>query len=166
MPLAWAMSRHMALAAQAGCGDVESFGTQARDHIEGQVLTYDTNPPIGGPHQASALPAQVYEEPFSRDPTQQPNLYQAVHSLEHGYVIVWHQGLTEDEQRTLEVEFRTERKTIVVPWPELEDDHEGVRMALTAWRFKQLCEDPDPEVVASFIDLYREARTAPEPDGP
>lgn len=157
-----AMQEHMVLASGAGCGEIERISDPSSGHVSGGV-EYEHNPPVSGAHSASSLPAGVYDEPFSRVPQQQPNLYEAVHSLEHGYIIIWHHDLTEAEERELSIAFRDEEKTIVVPWPELSDAHTGNQMALTAWDRRQVCESADPEVAASFIDLYRE-ETGPEPD--
>lgn len=152
---------YMRLAASAGCGEIRTYDDLARDHLgNGQRTTYETAPPVGGAHDPGTVPAGTYEEPFSDDPSQRPTIYQAVHSLEHGYVIAWHNGLEADEVRALERAVREDnRKVIVVPFPLLRD---GQKVALTAWGVLQTCREPDGEVLREFVDLYRE-KTAPEP---
>lgn len=161
------IAAHNELAAGAGCDPVQVHTGMTREHIElGRPAEYDTVPPVGGPHRGrGVLPAGIYDEPLPMDPNAPLNttIYDAVHSLEHGSVIVWHNELTEAEQTELAREFAGERKVSVVPYPELAE-HEGKRVALTAWGRSQLCEDVDVEVVGSFIEIYREASTAPEPD--
>lgn len=151
---------HADLAAAAGCGEVQEVGGLGREHWEqGQpVPTYETSPPAGGDHSASPLPANIYTEPFSEDINESPSIYQAVHSLEHGYIIVWTNGLSGDESTALEREVRIDdRKVIMAPYPQLGED----KMAMSAWGRLQACDQANPEVARSFIDLFREA-TAPE----
>jgi hypothetical protein len=101
----------------------------------------------------------VYDKPFSLDPALQPSIYQAVHSLEHGYVLVWYRGLKRAQVDALGREVRGERETILVPYPKLK---KGQKMAMTAWGRLQYCTKPDPKAVAAFIERYRDAKTAPE----
>ncbi len=161
------IAAHNELAAGAGCDPVQVHSGMTREHIEvGRAVEYDTVPPVGGPHRGSGvLPAGIQDEPLPTDPNapQSTSIYDAVHSLEHGFVIVWHNELTEAEQTELARDFAGEHKVSVVPYPELAE-HEGKRVALTAWGRSQLCEDADADVVRSFIEIYREATTAPEPD--
>lgn len=147
----------------AGCTDVEETGGLSRDHVE-QAVEYETSPPAGGAHSASTARAGVYQEPFAENPqASSPTIYQAMHSLEHGYVIVWHDPeLSGDARQALERTVRGESKTILVPYGDLE---QGDAVALTAWGRLQRCSEADAEVVERFADIFRE-RTGPEPDAP
>ncbi|MGH2760694.1 MAG: DUF3105 domain-containing protein [Actinomycetota bacterium] len=153
------------LARAAGCQELQTTETSgAQQHLaEGQTTTYDSSPPTHGRHAPNALPDGIYDEPFTNVLGERSTIYQAVHSLEHGYVIIWHDGLSEDRQRTLERRYRDERKVIVVPYPQLSGD---THMALTAWGRKMTCERAGTGVIDAFVDLLREARSAPEPRGP
>jgi hypothetical protein len=159
-----AKSSYMKLAASAGCGTIRTFDDLSREHVDARARpTYPTKPPVGGAHQTSTVPASTYDEPFSDDPEQRPNLYQAVHSLEHGYIIVWHNGLEDDDVRALERAVREDnRKVIIVPYPELSG---STKVALTTWGVLQTCREADAEVLREFVELYRE-KTAPEPNQP
>jgi hypothetical protein len=150
------------IASAGGCGKLEvTSDSGAGEHLaEGERTRYDVSPPTHGPHAAGRTPAGIYDEPFSEDPTTANNLYLAVHSLEHGYVIVWHNGLSADERTALERQYRGDKKVIVVPHPRLEG---GTKMALTAWARKLECTKADTTVVDAFIERFREARSAPEP---
>lgn len=151
------------LASAAGCDELRvTSGSGAGEHLAaGERTTYDTSPPTHGPHDGRGrIPAGVHGEPFSDDPNAENSIYLAVHSLEHGYIIVWHDNLSDDERAALEREYRGERKVIVVPYPLLERDQ---KMALTAWGRLLVCERPDTRVVDAFIERFREARSAPEP---
>jgi len=152
------------LATAAACGELQvTETTGGMQHLaEGQTTRYDSSPPTHGAHAPNALPAGIYDEPFTNVLGERPTIYQAVHSLEHGYIIVWHDGLTTEQERTLERRYRDERKVIVVPYPQLRG---GTQMALTAWGRKVECEQPNTRVIDSFTDLFREARSAPEPKG-
>lgn len=151
------------VAKAAGCGELQETDTSGggRHLAEGQTTSYDTSPPTHGAHAPQALPAGVYEDPFSNQPGDGATIYKAVHSLEHGYVIVWHDDLSRDEQNALERRFRNERKVIVVPYPQLRG---GTKMAVTAWGRIIRCDKPSIEVVDGMIDDFREARSAPEPN--
>lgn len=165
----WFNSRRTAdfneLARAAGCGELQVTDTGgAQQHLaEGQTTNYEDSPPTHGPHATSALPAGVYDDPFTNVLGDRPTIYQAVHSLEHAYVILWYEDLTTEEQRALERRYEDERKVIVVPYPQLEDD---TKMALTAWGRSVKCEEPSARVADAFIDLFRGARSAPEPNAP
>ena len=152
------------LARASGCSEVRVTGESGgQAHLaEGARARYDTSPPTHGAHDGGGVVvAGVYDEPFSEDPDKQPSIYRAVHSLEHGYVIVWHKGLTRSQQRDLERRSGDERKVIVVPYLQLRGE---TKVALTAWGRMVTCERlPNTRVTDAFVDLFREARTAPEP---
>jgi hypothetical protein len=153
------------LAKAAGCGELEETETSgAQQHLaEGQTTTYDSSPPTHGSHAQNIIPAGIYDEPFTNVLGDRPTIYQAVHSLEHAYVIVWHDRLTDEQQRALERRYRNERKVIVVPYPQLSGN---TKVALTAWGRKMTCERMNTGVIDKFVDLFRGARSAPEPRGP
>jgi hypothetical protein len=151
------------LARASGCSEVRvTKTTGGQQHLaEGARYRYGTTPPTYGPHDGRGIvPAGVYDEPFSDDPDEQPSIYRAVHSLEHGYVVVWHEGLTNEQERELERRYGNERKAIVVPYPQLSGK---TKVALTAWGRMVTCERSNTRVIDEFIELFREARTAPEP---
>lgn len=153
------------LARAAGCSELRvTSDSGAGQHLgEGQTTTYDTSPPTHGAHSLSSLSAGIYDEPFSRDPDDDTSIYRAVHSLEHGYIILWHDGLETEELREIEREHNDERKIIVVPYPELRGE---TKLVMTAWGRMVGCEGPAPRVIDQFIERFREARSAPEPRAP
>lgn len=150
------------LAAAAGCSGIrETSGSGASQHLaEREKTTYDTVPPSHGKHATTTLAAGVYEHRLSDNPEEQLNIYKAVHSLEHGAVIVWYDGLSDDDKRELERTYRTEPKVLVVPYPLLEGK---TKVAMSAWGRIVECEKLSTEVIDGFIDRFREARSAPEP---
>lgn len=143
----------------ADCTDVEEIGGLSREHVE-RTVDYETSPPVGGAHSGSTARAGIYQEPFAENPQGGgTTIYQAVHSLEHGYVIVWYDPQLDGEAlRDLEQTVRGKAETILAPYRDLE---EGDAMALTAWGRLQRCGETDPEVVDGFVDTFRN-ETAPE----
>lgn len=149
------------LADDAGCSDVESTGTSGGgEHLQaGERTTYDSSPPTHGKHAASPLAQGVYDTAFSEDPTENNNIYRAVHSLEHGAVIIWHDKLKDSQLSDLERDFRAEKKVLIAPYPQLKgNDH----IALTAWGKLATCERPSKAYIDAFIERYRESKDAPE----
>jgi hypothetical protein len=147
------------LAAGAGCGKVRTVGGLSRGHKQGVAVKYSTSPPVGGDHDPAPLGPGVLTEPLSTDATTKPSIYQAVHSLEHGYVIVWYNALKPAEVETLSKAMTGEDETILVPYPQMPDNH---KVALTAWGRLEYCGKPSTRVVEAFIERYRNARSAPE----
>ncbi len=107
-----------------------------------------------GPHTDLSLPAGAYPS--------EVDWRAAVHSLEHGYVILAYGAISPDEVRRLEGAFRGERKLIITPKASLSPGE----MALVSWRRLQRCKGLDLEVARAFIRQNRESRLAPEPQGP
>lgn len=150
-----------AVMASAGCTKVETTSApENRGHLQpGETVRYPTSPPTVGKHSPSPLTAGVYQEPLSDDVNaQSPTVYQAVHSLEHGYVVVWHKGLTDAQLSAIEKAFGTERKVIVAPYPSLDKG----TVALTSWERLTTCQKPETKAIQAFIDRFRE-KTGPEP---
>jgi hypothetical protein len=151
------------LAKSAGCGSIQKTSSSGeQDHLgEGEKTTYEESPPTHGKHAGSALGAGVYEEPLSDDPLEDNTIYKAVHSLEHGAIVVWYDGLEDDDVDELSRKYGGEEKVIVTPFPQLRgDDH----VAMTAWGRSVKCKEMSTDVIDSFIDVFRGARTAPEPN--
>lgn len=123
-----------------------------RNHIEN--ATYRINPPAGGNHHPQPMPAGVY------DIEAVPDDGRLVHSLEHGYVILWYQpDLAEDSlEDVLGVRGQFERDTLVVPRPS-----QPVPVAATAWHQRLLCDEVEPDALAAFV---RNARNKGPEDVP
>jgi hypothetical protein len=146
------------IAASAGCSKVKTFHHEGSQHLQaGESTTYDSSPPVGGKHAPAPLAAGVYTEPFSTDPTSATSIFAAVHSLEHGAIIIWYKDLSDAEIKTIDAEFGKETKVLVAPYPQLKD----AKIALTAWDRLQTCPKYDTKVVRTFISRHRE-KTGPE----
>jgi hypothetical protein len=142
----------------AGCTAVREFAEAPPLHIrpDQQPANWNSNPPTSGEHLGDWLPPGVY--PVEQDERR------VVHSLEHGYVAVQYKNLpAEQVGRLLTRPPSPGEKVIVQPWSELPGD--GV--ALSAWRYNQLCATVDPAIIDAFISRFmapngRESK-APEP---
>ena len=172
--LAIVSSRHSsqaftALSRAAGCTDVQDTtkltGTTNRTHLtdaqinSGVTVTYSTSPPSGGMHHPVPLPKGIYG-PLSTSPKDSPNLYQAVHSLEHGYVDIWYgNGLSTDQINSLR-SFADQDKVLVISYPNLPA---GKSVAMTTWGRMQSCDKVNTDEIQAYIDQYR-LKTAPEPN--
>jgi hypothetical protein len=122
-------------------------------------------PATAGPH-SSPLPPEpaVYEQPIPEE--------NAVHNLEHGYVLIYYaaegpNALADPIRSQLEDVAGGENKVLMAPYPELANSFD-----LVAWGKLQTCtppEDADPEDAATaaefFISQFRSGGLAPEPNG-
>ncbi|HEV7885910.1 MAG TPA: DUF3105 domain-containing protein [Acidimicrobiales bacterium] len=112
---------------------------------------YSVNPPSGGDHLSRAVGAGVYED--GRVPPD-GNL---VHSLEHGYVILWFKpDIPAADKAALEgVRAKDARDTLLV-----ERANMDYPVAATAWGKRLLCQGVDTAALSSFIEKNR--NQAPE----
>jgi hypothetical protein len=152
----------------AGCGDILTPAAEAPggDHLgSGESAGYTEHPATSGPHDPSPLPSEpaVFTEPIREE--------NAVHNLEHGYVILYYradgpQALGEDVVARLAQIAERQDKVFVAPYPDLE---EGTSFAITAWNKLWACPaDVTPDDAATmanaFIEAYRGTSNAPEPN--
>jgi hypothetical protein len=122
--------------------------------------------PVTAGRHSSPLPPDpaIYEQPIPEE--------NAIHNLEHGYVVIYYSADGEnqlgDELRSrLEEVAEGQEKVLIAPYPELADSFD-----LVAWGKLQTCdppEDADPDDAATvanfFIEEFRSGGLAPEPNG-
>jgi hypothetical protein len=154
----------------AGCSDVRSPAGTAPggQHLgSGEPAAYAEHPATSGPHDPAPLPADpaVYTEPVREE--------NAVHNLEHGYVLLYYradgpQALGEPVVERLASIAEQQDKVLLAPYPDLD---EGTSLAIAAWN--KLWECPatvsagDAATMAnSFINAYRGTSNAPEGNAP
>jgi len=111
---------------QGGCtADTRTDKGQA--HVP--AATYSVNPPSGGDHDPAPSPAGFYD--MSTVPTDG----HLVHSLEHGFVVVWYQpGVSPATLEGLRDLVRRRRWVLAIPRPSL-----PTPLAATAWHRRLLC---------------------------
>jgi len=119
-------------------------GTE-RNHVSGE-MTYEVNPPAGGDHNPSPSPPGIFTQ------ENKPADAAIVHSLEHGYVTIWHRpdldpaGL--DQLRELTRKYT--KDVLLVPRQSLAQP-----VAATAWHRRLLCDRPDVAALDTFVTAYR-----------
>lgn len=110
--------------------------------------SYKVTPPAGGNHDPSPAPAGRYEQANA------PSDPKVVHSLEHGYVAIWHQpGLPKDEMDIITKAFeRYENDVLVLPRASLAKE---MKVAATAWGKRLLCQNAELGPLTDFVARYR-----------
>jgi hypothetical protein len=121
--------------------------------------TYPTVPPTSGPHAASPMAAGVYDSP--------PDLYRAIHSLEHGATIVWYRPGTQAAALDRLIAFFGQPsdvavgqdRVIVAPYDYPDQGSagqlpDGVNMALVAWHRLQSCGGVSLPVAFDFTSQF------------
>jgi hypothetical protein len=109
-----------------------------RPHFaEGETYDdYNSNPPTSGPHTSVAAGPGVHDEPVPKETL--------VHSMEHGYVVVWYncnggpEPLTADQCSQLAQDAsaiatnanENGKKVVMTPFAGMEN-----RIAITSWQF-------------------------------
>jgi hypothetical protein len=135
-------------ASAAGCQDVvvkKAEGNQ--DHRpEGEAVDYADNPPANGPHWGQFLFGGQVRKFWT--PEDRPPVERLVHSLEHGYTILWYDPtIAKDDEQLEQLEeiadqfsgSALEDKFMAAPWTEADaedrdsDFPEGTHLALTHW---------------------------------
>jgi hypothetical protein len=171
----------------AGCdavATIQPYSPEANDraHIGTDSVptppplsTYASIPPASGPHNQTPLAGGVYSDP--------PDIYQTIHSLEHGAVIIWYDPSagTAQELADLQTFFQKSgegAKVIVAPYsyPDQGGDAAalptGKQMVLVAWHRMQTCASVSLPVAFAFVTNYDSAGKgpyrgeAPEPGTP
>lgn len=106
---------------------------------------YTVDPPAGGDHLAAPASSGVYEG------ASVPPDGQLVHSLEHGYIVVWHAPNLPDEQKEQLAEFASRHEPDVIV-----AEHRGnpVPVAATAWGDRLLCQAVEPDALDRFYSEH------------
>lgn len=173
---------HMTLAdfgvprGQAACRPVQTRkAVGAGVHrAPGTPIRYPQAPPAFGPHWGNFLTGSEIKNFYTS--AERPPVERLVHSLEHGYTLVWY----DDTVRPGSASYRalqqmaghmsTPAKFMAVPWHASDGGSfpGGAHIALTHWRGKpaegmwQYCAKPSGAVVTSFVKA-NPPLNAPEP---
>ncbi len=158
------------VAQAAGCGAVQTPVSDAPggQHLApGESAGNAQNPASSGSHDSRSLPSEpaVYTQPLREE--------NAVHNLEHGYVLLYYraddpEALGEDVVSRLASIAEAQDKVLLAPYPDLD---EGTSLAIVAWN--KLWECPatiaaaDAATLANaFVEAYRGTTNAPEGNAP
>ncbi len=129
----------------ARCANLQTLEDEGRDHLKpgDPAPVYKSVPPTSGIHNPVWAQAGVYSDNV--------DVTQLVHSLEHGYIIMYYNGISQDEINNLiNIQRGDSYKLIVAPYPNM-----PYKVALVAWTHRQTCEGVDTATIRSFIDLFR-----------
>ena len=154
-----------AAVAAAGCnGPVQPETNPTNAHHPASEITYSQHPATAGDHDPTPLPDQprVYTSPQIEA--------QAVHTLEHGSVIMYYRapgerrGLPQPVIDALGPTATNSRATYLIPYPDLP---QGTALAYTAWNQLITCPaDITPgqatTIATGFIDSFVCTNNAPE----
>jgi len=149
----------------ARCEDLQTpSANPERDHLaSGEAHTYDQHPATSGAHDPSPLGDHgIYPAPVAET--------QAVHSLEHGSVIMYYrpsadpQGLSDTVVQALGPIATDSPATYLIPAPDLPD---GTALAFTAWNKLVTCPagiaaDQATTIAQGFVDSFACTNNAPE----
>ena len=136
-----------ALEASGSCNydtRTDSDSGAGRNHAPGDVR-YEVDPPSGGNHNPSPSPPGIFTAE-----TRPPDA-QIVHSLEHGYVAIWHRpdiGPAQLDQLR-DLAGRHERDVLLVPRESMSEP-----VAATAWHRRLVCSQVDVESLERFVTEY------------
>ncbi len=165
-------------AAAASCDpEIADKPQGVEDHVDAGVrVDYPVSPPSNGRHDGNSL---VGARPFY-DTGDRPKVEQLVHTLEHGYTILWYDStVTGDDLEALKglaermrVEAPTAGKFIVAPWTGEAENRpklpEGKHVAMTHWgaqqAYRQYCGAVSGEAASAFVQKHPSS-DAPEPNG-
>lgn len=163
-------------AAAAGCQprvtEKVTLDKSSRHVDNGTALTYDASPPAFGLHWSTPLTVKEYRTFFADD---RPAKELLVHSLEHGYTIIWYDAtLAADAAqiaslREIMAAFKVKDAVVAAPWNAADGGPfpAGSHLALTHWSDKdteqgvwQYCTEVSGAAIKSFLVDY------PHADGP
>jgi hypothetical protein len=123
----------------------------SQEHKDGP-LTYVTNPPVGGAHNATwqNCMGDVYPQPIANE--------HAVHSLEHGAVwVTYKQGLAADQVAKLQKKVQGRDYMLMSPIANLDKN-----ISLQAWGYQLKVDNADDKRIDEFIkDLRLNATLEP-----
>ncbi len=154
---------------------------------EGVGIDYEDSPPAMGPHWGQFLVGGQIRKFWTAD--DRPPLERLVHSLEHGWTIIWYdQTVADDDEAMADLRGISDKyegsdpkdKVMVAPWTEQDQGEfpDGAHVALTHWSMGetngnpkgqlgvwQYCTAVSGEAVDQFVVDYPYT-DAPEPRAP
>jgi len=151
----------------AGCSkvsEVDPYSPPGRDHdhigsgtspTAPSLATYASLPATSGPHDQAPQDAGAYTTP--------PDVFKAIHSLEHGAVVFWYDPSTPPAALAADTAAVNKYLDHVVMAPydypgngKASTLPTGTSFALTSWHKLQTCKlVPAPSVLVDFMSKYR-----------
>jgi len=166
-------------AGKAGCQDITTKTAEGSGQHQptGQRITYDDAPPAFGPHWPNFLSPTEVRNFYTAD--DRPEVERLVHSLEHGWTILWYDdtiaddGTAVDDLKAIAGKFPDvndpDQKIIVAPWTSEDGAKfpDDTHLAFTHWSLGgtngnpkgqrgiwEYCGSVSGEAVADFMGDY------------
>ena len=137
---------------RAGCTPPRRTPSEGQSHLaNGTMFTnYKSVPPTSGPHWETPADPRFYDQPIP--------LAQVVHNLEHGQIVIYYQGLSEEERERLESYVNDARPALLaMPAPA---GLQG-KLVMSAWTVAQTCETASSAAIDEFRRRFQ-GRLGPE----
>jgi Protein of unknown function (DUF3105) len=116
-------------------------------------VSYDQDPPVGGPHNPIWQNQGFYDEPVRNE--------NAVHDMEHGAVwITYSPDLPQDQKDTLKDIVESKDCLLASPYPNLPSD---APVVASAWGKQLRLGSADDPKLQQFVSAYRKGPQTPEP---
>lgn len=129
---------------------LQTYADLDATHTEGRV-SYDQDPPVGGPHNPAWLNCGVYDQEQQNE--------NAVHSLEHGAVWITYDPASTSADEIAGLAERTpDTYAILSPYPGI-----GDAFAISAWGAQLRFTRIDDPAVTDFLTQFWRSADAPEP---
>jgi hypothetical protein len=140
----------------AGCELMLDLPDEGNAHVpDTDPVTYKTDPPTSGDHNATNIADGAYLTPLNNDTATSPNVRNFVHSMEHGRIeIHYSPDLPEEDQLALKGVFDEDPDGMLM----FPDPNMPYAVAVTAWTQLIGCPSYDPltlDVIRNFRDTYR-----------
>lgn len=129
----------------AQCSNLQQMLDEGRGHLNpgDPIPAYKSVPPTSGTHNQTWYPAGIYDN--------NADITQLIHSLEHGYVILYYNNISQDEINQLASIQRSDSfKMIVAPYPNM-----PYKVAIAAWARLQTCDGVNEQAIRSFTAQFR-----------
>ena len=143
--------------AAEACSDIVTETAEGNnDHRdEGTPIDYEQSPPAMGPHWGQFLVGGQIRKFWTQD--DRPPLERLVHSLEHGWTIVWYDETVADDDaamddlRAIADEYagtNPEDKVMIAPWTEEDGEPfpDDAHVALTHWSMGGTNDNPEGQI--------------------
>jgi hypothetical protein len=147
----------LAISAQkASCQLKLRLPDEGNTHVPNSTpVQYKTVPPTSGNHNPVPIDDGAYTTPITSDTSQETNIRNEVHAMEHGRIeIHYNPSLPEDQQLALKGVFDADPDGMLLyPDPDMPYD-----VAVTAWTNEVVCPKYNPavlDVIQNFRDTYR-----------
>jgi hypothetical protein len=143
-------------AEKAGCQLKENLPDEGNTHVPNSTpVHYGTVPPTSGNHNPVPISDGAYTTPVTSDTSQQTNIRNEVHAMEHGRIEIHYKpDLPEEQQLALKGVFDADPGGLLLfPDPDM-----PYAVAVTAWTNEVVCPNYNPvvlDVIRNFRDKYR-----------